>query len=231
MRIMGLDYGSKTVGVAVCDPLGITAQTVETITRKDENKLRQTLARIEALALEYGVERIVLGYPKNMNNTLGDRAKKSEELKEALERRTGLPVVLWDERLTTVAAERVLMESGVRREHRKESVDQIAAAMILQGYLDRMAMEQKKDCITMVTEDGDEVVFSVLEETRIHGKDYLLVTDAPEDEDGECYILKDVSGEQEPDAVYEFVEDDRELDSVMGIFEALLSDADVEIEK
>ena len=145
MRIMGLDYGSKTVGVAVCDPLGITAQTVETITRKDENKLRQTLARIEALALEYGVERIVLGYPKNMNNTLGDRAKKSEELKEALERRTGLPVVLWDERLTTVAASRVLIESGVRREHRKESVDQIAAAMILQGYLDRMAMEQKKE--------------------------------------------------------------------------------------
>ena len=92
-------------------------------------------------------------------------------------------------------------------------------------------MEERTDCITMVTEDGDEVVFSVLEETRIHGKDYLLVTDAPEDEDGECYILKDVSGEQEPDAVYEFVEDDRELDGVMGIFEALLSDADVEIEK
>ena len=92
-------------------------------------------------------------------------------------------------------------------------------------------MEERTDCITMVTEDGVEVVFFVLEETRIHGKDYLLVTDAPEDEDGECYILKDVSGEQEPDAVYEFVEDDRELDSVMGIFEALLSDADVEIEK
>ena len=92
-------------------------------------------------------------------------------------------------------------------------------------------MEERTDCITMVTEDGDEVVFSVLEEPRIHGKDYLLVTDAPEDEDGECYILKDVSGENEPGAVYEFVEDDRELDSVMGIFEALLSDADVEIEK
>ena len=100
MRIMGLDYGSKTVGVAVCDPLGITAQAVETITRKDENKLRQTLARIEALAKEYGVEKFVLGYPKNMNNTVGDRAQKSEELKAALERRTGLPVELWDERLT-----------------------------------------------------------------------------------------------------------------------------------
>ena len=92
-------------------------------------------------------------------------------------------------------------------------------------------MNEKEDCITMITDSGESVDFYVLEETRIHGKDYLLVTDAPEDEDGECYILKDVSGEQEPDAVYEFVEDDRELDSVMGIFEALLSDADVEIEK
>lgn len=139
MRILGLDFGSKTVGVAVCDPLGITAQTVETITRKDENKLRQTLARIEALIEQYEIERIVLGYPKNMNNTIGERAEKTEEFKLSLERRTGLPVILWDERLTTVAADRVLIESGVRREHRKESVDQIAAAMILQGYLDSLA--------------------------------------------------------------------------------------------
>ena len=92
-------------------------------------------------------------------------------------------------------------------------------------------MEERTDCITMVTEDGENVEFSVLEETRIHGKNYLLVTDAPEDEDGECYILKDVSGDREPEALYEFVEDDRELDSVMGVFEALLSDADIEIEK
>ena len=92
-------------------------------------------------------------------------------------------------------------------------------------------MEERTDCITMVTEDGENVEFSVLEETRIHGKNYLLVTDAPEDEDRECYILKDVSGDQEPEALYEFVEDDRELDSVMGVFEALLSDADIEIEK
>lgn len=139
MRIMGLDFGSKTVGVAVCDPLGITAQTVETITRKEENKLRQTLAEIEALIDRYEIERIVLGYPKNMNNTLGERAVKTEEFKAALERRSGLPVVLWDERLTTVAANRVLIESGVRREHRKEHVDQVAAALILQGYLDSLS--------------------------------------------------------------------------------------------
>ena len=138
MRIMGLDFGSKTVGVAVCDPLGITAQTVETITRASENKMRQTLARIEQLIGEFEIECIVLGYPKNMNNTVGERGEKTREFKEALERRTGLPVVLWDERLTTVAAERVLIESGVRRENRKKSVDQIAAAMILQGYLDSL---------------------------------------------------------------------------------------------
>lgn len=136
MRIMGLDYGSKTVGVAVSDALLLTAQGVETICRTQENKLRQTLARIKALCEEYEVEEIVLGFPKNMNNTVGDRAEKSLEFAEMLKKRTGLPVVMWDERLTTVEANRTLMESGVRRENRKEYVDKIAAVFILQGYLD-----------------------------------------------------------------------------------------------
>ena len=136
MRIMGLDYGSKTVGVAVSDALLLTAQAVETISRPQETKLRRTLARIEDLCREYEIEKIILGFPKNMNNTIGDRAEKSLEFAEMLKRRTGLPVVMWDERLTTVAAERTLMESGVRREHRKEHIDQIAAVFILQGYLD-----------------------------------------------------------------------------------------------
>ena len=140
MRIMGLDYGSKTVGVAISDPLGITAQGIETITRKEENKLRKTLARIEELVNEYEVETIVLGFPKNMNNTIGDRAEKSLELKTMLERRIGIPVVMWDERLTTLSAERTLMESGVRRENRKQYVDKIAAVFILQGYLDSLGM-------------------------------------------------------------------------------------------
>ena len=136
MRIMGLDYGSKTVGVAVSDALLLTALAVETISRPQETKLRRTLARIEELCREYEIEKIILGFPKNMNNTIGDRAEKSLEFAEMLKRRTGLPVVMWDERLTTVAAERTLMESGVRREHRKEHIDQIAAVFILQGYLD-----------------------------------------------------------------------------------------------
>lgn len=139
MRIMGLDYGSKTIGVAVSDPLGLTAQGVEIIRREDENKLRKSLRRIEELVKEYEVEEIVLGFPKNMNNTIGERAEKSLQLKEILERRLGLPVVMWDERLTTVEANRTLMESGVRRENRGKYVDMIAAVFILQGYLDAKA--------------------------------------------------------------------------------------------
>jgi len=135
MRILGLDYGSKTVGVAVCDPLGITAQGVETIVRREENKLRKTLARIEALIAEYEIETIVLGYPKNMDDSIGERAKKTEEFRDMLTRRTGLPVILWDERLTTIEANDILIESGVRREDRKKVIDKIAAMLILRSYL------------------------------------------------------------------------------------------------
>ena len=142
MRVMGLDYGSKTVGVAISDPLGITAQGIETIERKEENKLRKTLARIEELVKEYEVEKIVLGFPKNMNNTIGERAEKSLELQAMLERRIGIPVIMWDERLTTVEAERTLIESNVRRENRKKYVDKIAAVFILQGYLDSLTIGQ-----------------------------------------------------------------------------------------
>lgn len=139
MRIMGLDYGSKTVGVAVSDPLLITAQGVEIIRRDSENKIRKTLARIEALIEEKEVTKIVLGYPLNMNDTVGERARKTEGFKESLERRTGLEVVLWDERLTTVEAENAMIESGIRREDRKKYVDEIAAMLILQSYLDATA--------------------------------------------------------------------------------------------
>ncbi|MBQ1193744.1 MAG: Holliday junction resolvase RuvX [Lachnospiraceae bacterium] len=136
MRIMGLDYGSKTVGVAISDPLFLTAQPIEIIRRESENKLRRTLARIEELIKEYEVGEIILGLPKNMNNTMGDRAEKSLEFKAMLERRTGLEVKMWDERLSTVSAHKAMIEAGIRREARSKYVDSIAAVFILQGYLD-----------------------------------------------------------------------------------------------
>lgn len=132
-----MDLGAKTVGVAISDPLLITAQGIEIIRRERENKLRQTLARIEELIEEYEVEEIVLGLPKNMNDTLGERAEFSLAFRDKLERRTGLPVTMWDERLTTVAAEQAMIEAGIRREERAEHVDKIAACLILQGYLDK----------------------------------------------------------------------------------------------
>ena len=143
MRIMGLDFGSKTVGVAISDALLLTAQGIEIIRRKSPSKLRQTLARIEELKNEYEVEKIVLGFPKNMNNTEGDRCEKTQEFKEMLEKRTGLEVVLWDERLTTVAVDRAMMEGSIRREDRKNYVDKLAAVFILQGYLDFLSNQKQ----------------------------------------------------------------------------------------
>ena len=143
MRIMGLDFGSKTVGVAVSDALLITAQGIEIVRREQENKLRRSLARIEELIKEYEVEKIVLGLPKNMDGSCGERVEKTMEFKAMLERRTELEVIMWDERLTTVAADRLMMEANVRREERKKYVDSIAATFILQGYLDKLSIEKR----------------------------------------------------------------------------------------
>lgn len=142
---MGLDYGSVTVGVAISDPLLLTAQGIEVIQRKQENKLRKTLARIDELIKEYEVSQIVLGYPKNMNNTIGERAIKSEEFAELLQKRTSLEVVLWDERLTTVAASHVLSEGGLGYKKKEAVIDKIAAVLILQGYLDKLYNERSKE--------------------------------------------------------------------------------------
>ena len=144
-RILGLDYGSKTVGVAVSDPLGVISVGVEIIRRKSENKLRKTLARIEWLIEKYGATKIVLGLPVHMNNELSDRARKSLEFKEKLERRTGLSVIMWDERLTTVEAQEILEETGVAKEDRKEYIDMIAAKIILQDYLNHASLKPKNN--------------------------------------------------------------------------------------
>lgn len=143
MRIMGLDYGDKTVGVAISDEMLMTAQPKETIQRDRPGKLRQTYARIETLIKEYEVERIVIGLPKRMDNQEGDRCEKSREFGAQLERRTGLEIIYQDERWTTMAADAVLEEGGVRKENRKEYIDKLAASLILQGYLDGLEKSEK----------------------------------------------------------------------------------------
>ena len=147
MRVLGLDFGSKTVGVALSDPLLVTAQGLEIIRRDKENKIRKTLARIQEIVETNEVDRIVLGFPKNVNNTIGERGNKTLEFKEMLEKRLNIPVIMWDERLTTVSADKTMMEVGVRREDRKQYVDSIAATFILQGYLDSLSI---KDDVTEI---------------------------------------------------------------------------------
>ncbi len=143
MRILGLDYGTKTVGVAISDPLGYTAQGVETIFRKEENKLRQTMARIGEIVDENDVTEIVVGLPKNMNNSSGEMAAKAQEFAAALERRLGIPVKMIDERLTTIMADKVLEQLNVKKSDRKQYIDKIAATYILQGYLDYKDIQAK----------------------------------------------------------------------------------------
>ena len=136
MRVMACDYGSKTIGIAVSDPFGWTAQGVEIIRRQEEEALSSSIERIEELIAEYEVEKIVVGLPKNMNNTSGERVEKTLEFIEKLKKKISLPVVTWDERLSTVGAERVLLEADLSRAKRKKVIDKMAAAYFLQGYLD-----------------------------------------------------------------------------------------------
>lgn len=141
-RILGLDYGTKTVGVAVTDGLGLTAQGLEIIRREKPKKLRQTLARIRELIAEYDVGSIVLGKPLNMNSSSGFRVEDTLVFKELLEEKTGLPVYLEDERLTTVDAYSIMEEVGIKKADQKKYVDEIAAVLILESYLHRNEADQ-----------------------------------------------------------------------------------------
>ena len=133
-RIMGLDVGDKTIGVAVSDPLGITAQGITTINRVG---LKRDLKELETIINEYEINKIVVGFPKNMNNTVGTQGEKVLKFVEKLENKFKIDIILQDERLTTVSAERVLIEGDVSRGKRKKIIDKVAATYILQSYLDR----------------------------------------------------------------------------------------------
>ncbi|APT45894.1 Holliday junction resolvase RuvX [Bacillus safensis] len=137
MRILGLDLGTKTLGVAISDEMGWTAQGIETI-KIDEAGGDFGLSRLSEIIAEYGADKIVLGFPKNMNGTVGPRGEASQSFAKVLENTYNVPVVLWDERLSTMAAEKMLISADVSRQKRKKVIDKMAAVMILQGYLDSL---------------------------------------------------------------------------------------------
>ncbi|MGG1677519.1 Holliday junction resolvase RuvX [Neobacillus sp. NRS-1170] len=135
MRVMGLDVGSKTVGIALSDELGWTAQGLKTL-KINEERQAFGFEEIGQLIKEYQVDKVVIGLPKNMNGTIGPRGEASKQYAEEIEKQFSVPTILWDERLTTMAAERVLLEADLSRKKRKKVIDKMAAVMILQGYLD-----------------------------------------------------------------------------------------------
>lgn len=139
MRVIGLDYGSKTVGVALSDELMLTAQPLTTIHRDRPTKLRRTLAQIEQIIEQYDVDRIVVGWPKKLDNEEGERCEKTKEFGDMLENRTGLEIIYQDERLTTAQADGVLEQGGIRKDKRKQYIDKMAASLILQNYLDTLS--------------------------------------------------------------------------------------------
>lgn len=139
MRVIGLDYGSKTVGVALSDELMLTAQPLTTIHRDRPTKLRQTLAQIEQIIEQYDVDRIVVGWPKKLDNEEGERCEKTKEFGDMLENRTGLEIIYQDERLTTAQADGVLEQGDIRKDKRKQYIDKMAASLILQNYLDTLS--------------------------------------------------------------------------------------------
>ena len=150
MRILGLDYGSRRIGVAICDELGVTVQGVSTIVRKNREA---DLTAIDNLVRHHGVERIVIGYPLRLDGSEGIQCEKINRFARRLEMRFSLPVIRWDETLSTKEAEELLRQRGVRWEKRKEVVDRVAASIILQGYLDAIASGEKADNSTNANED------------------------------------------------------------------------------
>ena len=235
MRTLALDYGDKTIGVAISDPLGILAVGLETIRRLNPYDLRKSFERLNELVKYYEVNEILVGYPKNMNNSEGFRCERTRAFKERLELYFyGIPVILWDERLSTVAAIRSMASLPVKKQDRK--VDQIAAVYILQGYLDwknmnKYAKEVNKlddyddgqddhSRIIMLDEDGESIEFAVLDEASYNGTDYLLVQEEEsiEDDVAEALIIKAIKTEGE-DVIYEFIDDDEELNAVAGLFQ------------
>ena len=227
MRTLGLDYGSKTVGVAVTDPLGLTAQGVEIIRRQKENHLRKTYQRIKELCEQYDVEKIVLGLPLNMDDTMGDRAEKTLEFKKELERRLSVPVLLVDERLTTVEAIEIMDDAGIKVSEREKYVDMIAATIILQDYMNSHEGHMDTNKIILIDDEGNEEEFYIEEQTRVYGKNYILVSTAQEG-DAEALILKDISEDSNEEAAYVPVDDESELAAVMKIFEEMLDDIDIQ---
>lgn len=227
-RIIGLDVGDRRIGIAVSDPLGMTAQPVETYTRVGYGP---DTRRIRALADQYGTDQILCGLPRNMDGTEGFQVDKVREFAGKLQE-AGLSVLFYDERMTTIQAESILLEGGLHRDERRKKVDMIAAVMILQSYLDAEARKpEERQCSenpepdepeddpvwTFEDEDGNPVNLRLVYELNFEGTRYLLFNDVDDSNPDADFIVM-AEKEEDGEAVFESVEDEKLLEHIYELY-------------
>ncbi len=237
MRYMGLDFGEKTIGVAVSDPRNKIALGVGTVRREIPSSMKRSIGKLSEIIKAYGVDVIVLGYPKNMDNSVSARCAATEEFKARLERNfKNVSVILWDERLSTAAVSRGYEGGGIEYGRR---VDEMAAVYILQGYLDyknsnaEVKMEEDLQKITMYDDEGSEMDYTVLSAREKNGVTYMLVEEViPEDDEEEFadVLIFKCAGIENDEMVCELVDDEHgEFEDMLDLFKDDFEELEIEI--
>jgi len=250
MRVMGLDYGDVRIGVAISDPLGWTSSGLTAISRKNPIDISTSISQIVELVSEHKVGLVVLGYPKNMDNTEGENCKKVMYFKKKLEvALPNIPIELYDERLTSSRAAKIFIETDSLRNKRKGDIDKLAAAIILQDYLDLKQKEKKMEfdernfdeefdmeevidmeTIIMTDEDGNEAEYIIIDEFEHNQTSYLIMVKAEnaEDDEAEAAIFKQVAAGEE-EFVYEEISED-EYNELEDMLKARMAEFDIDIQ-
>jgi len=227
-RFLGLDYGSKTIGVSVSSPSGTVATGITTLTRTDENTLRSNLKALKEIIRQYEITHIVLGYPKHMNGDESERCQKTLAFKEKLNRYfKSIPVELWDERLSTAAVTRTF--EGKQADY-KQHVDEMAAIYILQGYLDRRSNMENENTIVLYDEDGNEITMQILSSRQLDDATYVLVAEEDDEENAEVMHFKLID-DGDNDTIFEMVDEEHaDFDRVFELFKDDYAELGIEIE-
>jgi len=227
-KFLGLDYGSKTIGVSVSSPSGKVATGVTTLTRTDENALRPSLKALKEIIRQYGITHIILGYPKHMSGDESERCQKTLIFKEKLNRYfKSIPVELWDERLSTAAVTRTF--EGKQADYKKH-VDEMAAVYILQGYLDRRSNMENENTIVLYDEDGNEIAMQILSSRQMGEATYVLVAEEDDEESAEVMHFKLID-DGDNDTIFEMVDEEHaDFDSVFELFKDDYAELGIEIE-
>jgi len=234
MKILGLDLGSKTLGIAISDALGLTAQGIETY-NFNENQYNDAIKRVRDITQNEKIEKIILGYPKNMNGTIGERGKISENFGKKLEEELDIKVILWDERMSTLQAEKILIDANMSRQKRKKVIDKMAAVVILQSYLNSIKWGERKmdeNYLRVVDEEENEILCEILFtfDSDEFEKSYVFYIPVETPEDEEIEVLCSAYKAEEDGSIGQLspVENDEEWEMIEEVFNTYMSNMEDE---